>query len=76
MARQSSQKAAILAQIARTGSLNRTPMHESPVLQRLSDLADRVRFYLLNPTPVGFVLAATTVEQVTGKRLPIDKWLA
>ncbi|WP_437968156.1 LPO_1073/Vpar_1526 family protein [Sorangium sp. So ce260] len=48
---------------------------ESPVLNRLCELSEQVGFYLLRPTTVGVVLAVTTIEQVTGKRLSIDEWL-
>lgn len=48
---------------------------ESPILKSVIDLSEQARFYMLRPTTVGFVLAATVIEQVTGKRLPIDKWL-
>ncbi|WP_441292046.1 LPO_1073/Vpar_1526 family protein [Sorangium sp. KYC3313] len=48
---------------------------ESPVLNRLCELSEQVGFYVLQPTTVGAVLAVTTIEQVTGKRLSADEWL-
>ncbi len=49
--------------------------HESPILTALSDLSKRAAFYALHLSTVGVVLAITVIEQMTGKRLPIDKWL-
>ncbi len=47
---------------------------QSSILRNLCVLSERVRFYVLSPTTVGFALAATVVEQVTTRRLRWVGW--